>query len=343
LPTTTSFGLVTGAQMANMVGLAAARRAVLSRHGVDVDDVGLSGAPPIRVVVGEHRHVTVDVALRYLGVGRRQLTVVPADDQGRMRIDALADALEDLGSEPTIVCAQAGCVDTGAFDRLDEICTLAHRPQRWAWVHVDGAFGLWAAVSPVRRHLLAGVESADSWATDAHKWLNVPYDAGLVFTAHPDHHRASMSMQAAYLTRDDSGLRDGSDWAPESSRRARAFAVWAALRSLGRTGVADLVERCCQLAGRAAAALATEPGIEVLNEVGLNQVLVRFGSDDQTTRDVVASVQRGGVAWFGGTTWRGRAAARLSVSGWATTPEDVNRTVAATVAAYRLVRGRGGR
>ncbi|MEA3217601.1 MAG: hypothetical protein QOJ19_3757 [Acidimicrobiia bacterium] len=343
IPPTASFGLVTGAQMANVVGLAAARRAVLRREGIDVEEVGLAGAPPLRVVAGEQRHVTVDVALRYLGIGRRQLAVVAADDQGRMRAHALAEVLDRLGPGPTVVCAQAGCVDTGAFDPLDEICAVAHQPDRWAWVHVDGAFGLWAAASPQRRHLVAGVGSADSWATDGHKWLNVPYDAGLVFTAHPDDHRGAMSMQAAYLTRDGSGLRDGSDWAPESSRRARAFTVWAALRTLGREGLAELVERTCSLAERAATAFAAEPGIEILNDVVANQVLIRFGADDLTTRDVVAAVQRSGEAWFGFTTWHGKAAARLSVSGWSTGPEDVDRTVAATIAGYRQrLDGRAG-
>lgn len=336
LPPTVSFGLVTGAQMANVVGLASARRHTLARLGVDVDRVGLAGAPPLRVVVGAERHVTVDVALRYLGVGTDQVTVVPADEEGRMRPDALDAALDRLGEGPTIVCAQAGCVSTGAFDPFEAIVAACHREDRRAWVHVDGAFGLWAAASPRHRASTSGLAGADSWATDGHKWLNVPYDAGFAFVAHPDDHRASMAMQAAYLQRGDApdgaALRDGSDWAPESSRRARAFPTWAALRSLGRRGVAELVERDCRLATRLASGLAVLPGVEVRNEVVLNQVLVTFG-DDARTAAVTAAVQAAGEAWFGGTTWAGRTAARISISGWSTTEADVDRLVAAIAAA----------
>jgi glutamate/tyrosine decarboxylase-like PLP-dependent enzyme len=333
LPPTVSFGLVTGAQMANVVGLAAARHHVLARLGVDVGRVGLAGAPPLRVVVGAERHVTVDVALRYLGIGSDQVTIVPADRQGRLRPDALGEALDRLGQGATIVCAQAGCVNTGAFDPFAEIVALAHGAERWAWVHVDGAFGLWAAASPRLRPLTAGVAAADSWATDGHKWLNVPYDTGFAFVAHPDDHRSSLAMQAAYLQRGSDSLRDGSDWAPESSRRARAFPTWAALRSLGRRGVADLVERDCRLAARLAGGLEALPGVEVLNDVVLNQLLVSFG--DERTDSVIAAVQASGIAWFGGTTWGGRPAARISVSSWSTGEADVDRVVAAIGEAIR--------
>ncbi len=327
VPPTASFGLVTGAQMANVVGLAAARHHVLAAAGVDVAEVGLAGAGPLRVIVGAERHTTVDVALRYLGIGRRQLVVVPADEAGRMLVDELAAVLGSEPSVPTIVCAQAGCVNTGASDPIGAISDAAHRVG--AWVHVDGAFGLWAAASPRHRHLVDGHERADSWATDAHKWLNVPYDAGLVFVAHPEAHRAAMAMSAAYLVRGDEAdaLRDGSDWAPESSRRARAFAIWAALRSLGRDGVAELVARCCDLAAQAAEGLAAIDGVEVILPVELNQVLVRFAPDDDRHRRIHAAIQAEGTVWFGGTVWQGRPAARISISGWATTGDDIDALV----------------
>ncbi len=330
LPEAASVGFVTGCTMANFTGLAAARHHVLERAGWDVDRDGLQGAPPLHVVVGEERHATLDVALRYLGLGPGRAHVVPADEQGRMPAEALGPVLGRCEG-PTIVCAQAGNVNSGAVDPLGAICDTGHR--HGAWVHVDGAFGLWAAASPALRPLLAGVELADSWAADAHKWLNVPYDSGLVLVADPAAHRAAMSKTASYLPAGQAAERDNFDWVPEASRRARGFAVWAALRSLGRDGVAELVERCSALARRAAERLGAEPGVEVLNEVVLNQVLVRFldpaGDHDTRTRAVVREVQRDGTCWLGGTTWHGMAAIRFSVSNWSTTEADVDRSVEA--------------
>ena len=330
LPEQVSYGLVTGCQMANFTALAAARHSVLEAADWDVEVDGLVGAPPIRIIVGEERHVTIDRALRFLGLGTANLRTVPADGQGRMRADALRDALAE-SSGPTIVCAQAGNVNTGSVDPLRTICVAAQ--EAGAWVHVDGAFGIWAAASPTLRHLTEGIEQADSWATDAHKWLNVPYDCGLVFCAHPVAHRAAMSSHASYLVHSENRERDELDWNPEFSRRARGFPVYAALRSLGRSGVADLVNRCCAHARRFAEALTQEPGVEVLNDVVLNQVLVRFldpGRDhDARTRAVVKVVQEDGTCWMGGTTWQGKAAMRISVSNWSTTAEDVDRSVAA--------------
>jgi glutamate/tyrosine decarboxylase-like PLP-dependent enzyme len=334
LPATVTTGFVTGGQMANVTGLAAARHHVLATAGWDVERDGLAGAPPIEVVVGAERHVTIDAALRLLGLGSGRVRVVGADDQGRMDAAALAEALA-ASQGPAIVCAQAGNVNTGAVDPLAAICEAAHA--RGAWVHVDGAFGLWAAASPARRHLVAGAEQADSLATDAHKWLNVPYDSGLVFVAHPEAHRAAFSTVAGYLTPGATGERDPDAYTPEFSRRARGFPVWAALRSLGRSGVADLVERCCGHAGRFAAALGAADGVEVLNEIVLNQVLVRFpdpgGDHDGRTREVIRRVQAGGTLWLSGTTWHGMAAMRISVSNWSTSDADVDRSVAAILAA----------
>ena len=328
LPDDVSLALTTGCQMAHATCLAAARHEVLDRAGWDVEARGLAAAPAVRIVAGAQRHVTLDRAVRLLGFGTDAIVVVDGDDRGRMRVDALRGALA-AGDGPTIVCAQAGEVNTGAFDRFDAVCDLA--AEHGAWVHVDGAFGLWAAAAPDHRALVAGAERADSWATDAHKWLNVPYDAGLAFVADAPAHRAAMSATAAYLP---PGARDGMDWTPEASRRARGFAILAALRSLGRSGVAELVERCCRCATRFAEILAAEPGVEVLNDVVLNQVLVRFDDDDGATDAVIAAVQADGTCWLGGTTWRGRRAMRISVSNWATTLEDVERSAAAILAAH---------
>ncbi|HEV2918684.1 MAG TPA: aminotransferase class V-fold PLP-dependent enzyme, partial [Actinomycetota bacterium] len=296
LPATATCGFVTGGLGANFGGLAAARNHVLARAGWDVVRDGLLGAPPVEVVVGAERHVTIDVALRYLGLGSGRLRVVPADDQGRMDDAALGEVLAPLKG-PTIVCAQAGNVNTGAFDPLAAICAAGH--DHGAWVHVDGAFGLWAGASPALRHLVAGVEQADSWATDAHKWLNVPYDSGLVFVAHPQAHLAAFAKVASYLTPGQGGERDPDAFGPEGSRRARGFPVWAALRSLGRAGVVELVERCCGHARRFADLLGAADGVEVLNEVVLNQVRVRFpdpgGDHDGRTREVIRRVQADGT------------------------------------------------
>ena len=273
-------------------------------------------------------------ALRLLGFGSGGVERIPADANGAMQPGPLAAALR-AGTGPAIVCAQAGNVNTGALDPLLPIVAAAR--EAGAWVHVDGAFGLWAAASPKLRHLVEGVDRADSWATDAHKWLNVPYDCGLVFCRHEEAHALSMAVAASYLQRADG--RSPSDWVPESSRRARGFAVWAAVRSLGRSGVADLVDRCCGHARAFAELLGAEPGVEILNDVVLNQVLVRFGDDDETTREVVQRVQDDGTCWLGGTDWQGRAAMRISVSSFRTTSEDVDRSVAAILEAAAAVSG----
>jgi glutamate/tyrosine decarboxylase-like PLP-dependent enzyme len=329
LPAHASFAITTGCQMAHVTGLASARHSVLAARDWDVRERGLAGSPPIRVVVGRMRHVTVDRALRLLGFGNTQLVVVAADELGRMQPDALRAALAE-GDDPTIVCAQAGEVNTGSYDPLPEIVDTVRETD--AWLHVDGAFGLWAAVSPTRGHLLEGVGRADSWATDGHKWLNVPYDCGLVFCAHPDAHIASMTMKASYFEGQGAYGRDASDWTPESSRRARALTVYAALRSLGREGIAAMIDRCSDLAQRFAAGAETLPGCEVLNDVVINQVLFRF-EDDEATNRVLADVQESGEAWMGGTMWDGRAAIRIAVSGWMTTEADIDRTLAAFRAA----------
>jgi glutamate/tyrosine decarboxylase-like PLP-dependent enzyme len=328
LPAHASIGFVTGAQMAHVTALAAARHHVLDRVGWDVGARGLQGAPPLRVLAGAKRHVTIDRALRLLGLGAP--VVVDADGQGRLRSDALAAALSD-GSGPAIVCAQAGEVNTGAFDPLDEVADVCEAAG--AWLHVDGAFGIWAAVSPTLRHLVAGIDRADSWTTDAHKWLNVPYDSGIVLCAHPDSHRRAMTVQAAYLIHDPEE-RDAVDWVPEFSRRARGFAVYAALRSLGRAGLVALVERCCEQAQRFAEQVAELPGAQVLNEVVLNQVLFRFEDDERTTA-ALRAVQGSGDVWLGGTTWDGRAAIRVSVSNWQTGDADTERAVEAFRRAVR--------
>jgi glutamate/tyrosine decarboxylase-like PLP-dependent enzyme len=330
LPTGVSVGFVTGAQMANFTGLSIALHDVLRQAGWDLAANGLWGAPRVRILVGQARHGTIDRALRFLGAGSAAIEEIEADDEGRMRPAALAAAL-DQGSGPAIVCCQVGNVNSGAIDPVGEICRIVHEYD--AWVHVDGAFGLWAAASPKLRPLVAGVELADSWATDAHKWLNVPYDSGLIFCAHPEAHRAAMGVRASYLMHADGGERDPVDYTPEHSRRARGFAVYAAIRALGRDGVAELVERCCTLAGRFARQLTAAGHVEVLNQVVLNQVLVRFlaadGDHDAHTRRVIERVQHDGTCWMSGTTWQRRAAMRISVSNWSTDEADVDRAVAA--------------
>ena len=323
LPGESSIGFVTGTQVAHVTGLAAARWHVLDAVGWDVGREGLTGSPRIRVLVGEQGHVTVDRALRLLGLGAP--TTVAADDQGRMQPDALAEALAGAAG-PTIVCAQAGEVNTGAFDPLPAIAELSR--DAGAWLHVDGAFGIWAAASPRLRHLVNGIELADSWTTDAHKWLNVPYDSGIVLCAHPESHRAAMAATASYLIQDEGSrrVRDQMDWVPEFSRRARAFAVYAALRSLGRSGVVELVDRCCDAATRFSEAIVELPGVELLNDVVLNQVLFRFQSDEQTD-EVLRQVQASSRVWLSGTTWNGRKAIRVSVSNWQTGDEEIDLAV----------------
>ena len=332
LPAAASVGFVTGGQMANFTCLAAARHAVLDRAGWDVEERGLQGAPTVNVVVGDEAHATIFSTLRFLGLGAGTARRVATDGQGRMRAAALRDVLAKLDG-PTIVCAQAGNVNTGAFDPLAEIASLARA--RAAWLHVDGAFGLWAAASPAHRHLTTGVAAADSWACDGHKWLNVPYDSGFAIVKDPVVHRAAMSIGAAYLVAGDAGRRDALDWVPELSRRARGFPVYAALRFLGRRGVAELVERCCTLARRMAERLGAAPGVEILNDVVLNQVLVRFGDADDLTRSVIDRVQEDGTCWLAGTTWHGKGAMRVSVINWSTSEADIDRSAEAILAASR--------
>ena len=337
LPDGVSAAFVTGCQMAHVTALAAARHHVLECAGWDLQGDGLQGAPRIRVLVGEQRHVTIDRALRYLGIGARQIEPLAADGQGRMRPEALRQALH-AGSGPTIVCAQAGDVNSGCFDPLVEIGDAVEGTD--AWLHVDGAFGLWASASPRLRHLTAGAERADSWATDGHKWLNVPYDSGIAFCAHPGSHRAAMSVSASYLEQTDpDAARDQLDWTPEFSRRARGFPIYAAIRALGSEGVADMVERCCDHAARFAELLGAEPGVEILNDVVLNQVLVRFGDDDALTQATVNGVQEDGTCWLSGTVWQGKAAMRISVSNWRTSHDDVERSAGAILEAAAAVAG----
>jgi glutamate/tyrosine decarboxylase-like PLP-dependent enzyme len=327
LPDDASFGIVTGTQAGNTVGLAAARYRVLERAGWDVERDGLHGAPGIRVIAGEERHATIDRSLRLLGLGVGSMEAVRSDANGAVDAGALVASIEAGSGEPTIVIVQAGNVNTGAFDDLVVACEAARR--RGAWVHVDGAFGLWAAASPAFEHLVAGREAADSWVVDGHKWLNLPYDSGFVFCTDPDAHAASMSYTAAYLVGQGEGsIRAPADYVPESSRRARGFVTWAALRELGRDGLADLVERCCALARRFAEELGAIDGVTIANDVVLNQVLVGFG-DDERTDDVIEGIQREGTCWMGGTTWHGRRLMRISVSNWTTTEADVDRSVEA--------------
>lgn len=334
LPATASFGFATGAQGANTAGLAAARHHVLAQAGWDVEHHGLAGAPKIRVIVGAERHATIDRTVRLLGLGLDAVQEVPADANGAIELGALRSAVAEVDG-PLIVVSQAGNVNSGACDDLTAVCDIAHdggRAHR-AWVHVDGAFGLWAAASPTHRSLVEGLAQADSWACDGHKWLNVPYDSGYVFCAHPAAHQAAMAYSAAYLIGQGGDARSPSDYVLESSRRARGFATWAALAELGRTGIADVVDRACALAQRFATQLAAEPGMHVANEVVLNQVLVGFGADDRTDH-VIDLVQRSGECWMGATTWHGQRLMRISVSNATTTEADVDRSVAAIRAAH---------
>jgi glutamate/tyrosine decarboxylase-like PLP-dependent enzyme len=328
LPADAGCGFTTGATTSNMVGLAAARHAVLARAGWDVEARGLIGAPAIRILAGDEVHASALQALRFVGLGSDTVERIPVDGQGAIRADA-AKAMLAGTTGPAIVLAQAGNVNSGAVDPLAPIVAAAHAVG--AWVHVDGAFGLWAAASPAYRHLLTGLERADSWAMDCHKWLNVPYDCGFVAVADREAHYASTRMSGAYLVPAVGGDLDPFDWVTEASRRGRATTVYVALRSLGREGVAELVDRCCALARQVAGRLGSEPGIAILNDVVLNQVLVRFGDDDERTRAVIAAVQEEGTCWAGGTTWHGLAAMRISISNWATTHADIDRSAEAII------------
>jgi glutamate/tyrosine decarboxylase-like PLP-dependent enzyme len=327
LPSTSGAGFVTGTTLANFSALAAARTAILKRSGWNVEEDGLFEAPAIRVVVGEEVHISVLKALSMSGLGRSRVITVPADGQGRMRADAVP-----VLDEHTVVCIQAGNVNTGAFDPAKEICLRAR--DAGAWVHVDGAFGLWGAVSPLYAPLLEGVNAADSWAIDCHKWLNVPYDSGIAVVREPEHLRNAMTLTAAYLT--PGAGREPWHYAPEGSRRARGIELWAAMRSLGRSGLREMIECNCRQARLFADRLRAS-GFAVLNDVVLNQVLVSFGSAEETRR-VISELQTEGTCWCGGTQWQGHTAMRISVSSWATTDEDVERSVAAMVKIAKAVK-----
>jgi len=332
LPATSGLGFVTGCQMAHVTCLAAARHAVLADAGWDVEADGLQGAPALRVLAGAQAHVTIARACRLLGLGADRVRVVPADGEGRMIASELDAALREHDG-PQIICAQAGEVNSGAFDPLAEIVAIAR--ERGAWCHVDGAFGLWAAASPSRRLLLDGYAAADSWATDGHKWLNVPYDCGIAIIADVTRQRGAMSMAADYIPDNDGDAPWGVESTPEFSRRARGIPIYAALRTLGRAGVTDLVDRCCDHARQIAELLGAADGVEVLNDVVLNQVLVRFGGDDAHTLAVIDEVQREGTCWASASRWQGRQVMRISVVGWQTTAADIERSAAAIIAAHR--------
>jgi glutamate/tyrosine decarboxylase-like PLP-dependent enzyme len=337
-----SVGFTSGCHMANFTGLAAARHEVLRRAGWDVEARGLRSAPRVRVIVGNEVHVSAMGALRFLGFGSDEIEVLPVDDRGAMRADVLRERLRDT-TGPLIVCAQAGNVATGAIDPIEDIVAIGQA--HGAWVHVDGAFGLWASAVPELRSQIRGIERADSWATDAHKWLNVPYDSGLVIVRHTAAHRAAMGFKASYLQRGSDEERIGMDWVPESSRRARVVPLYALIRTLGRDGIADMVRRTVALARRMGDRLSRVPGVHVLNEVVLNQVLVRFDGDDGRSADVmtdevIQAVQREGTCWAGGTVWQGKHAMRISISNWSTTEADVDRSADAIVRCYGATKSR---
>ena len=335
LPAEASVGYVTGATVANFVCLAAARSEVLARVGWDVEADGLFGAPPVRVVIGADAHATVFSGLKYLGLGARRVVTVETDDLGRMRPAAFERALA-AGEGPVIAIAQAGQINTGASDPFAEIAPMARASG--AWLHVDGAFGLWARACPGRAAQLEGVDQADSWATDGHKWLQTPYDCGFAIVRDPEAHRRAMAISASYLPPPVGADRDPSAYVPELSRRARGVGAWAMLRQFGRAGIAELVERGCRIAGTMAAALSQEPGIELVADVPLNQFMVRFGDDDAATLATVERIQADAIAFIGAALWRGRWVMRVSVSSAATREEDGEITVAAVIAAWRAVR-----
>lgn len=329
LPQQASYAFVTGCQMAHVTALAAARHKVLADHGWSAERQGLAGSPPIRVLVGEH-HETLLRALRHLGIGTDAVVQVAMKDDGTINVAALETELEKNSDMPTIVSLAAGDLNRGAFDPFDEVCDLAHAHN--AWVHIDGAFGLWVASSPRYRHLVKGIEKADSWATDAHKWLNVPYDSGIVFVADSASHKIAMTIPAAYVVNVDN-VRDQFEWGPEWSRRARGIPIYAALRTLGRNGLAEMIERCCDLTRDFVLTLGELPGVEVLTTPVINQGLVRFldpgGDHDKRTDEVINRINASGEAWFGPTIWNGMRVMRVSLSNFRTTQDDIERAVTA--------------
>ena len=329
LPPYSSVGFVTGGQMANFTALSAARNTVLTRVGWNLEEKGLFGAPPIAVLMSDQAHATIASALRMIGIGSAEMQTLPSDEQGRMHIDELGVRLKTLTGRPVIICAQAGNVNTGAFEPVDAIADASAGHN--AWIHVDGAFGLWAAMSPNLRHLSPGLDRADSWSLDAHKWLNVPYDSGLVIVKRPDEHRSLKTARCSYAGAETVGLRDGSNWTPENSRRARAFVLYAAIRAMGRSGIREMIERCCRLARQFAEESAQLPGVRVLNEVVLNQVLLSISAPNHDGpgfhQAIAAEIQTSGNCWIGTTQWKGMPALRVSVVNWSTSDRDITQSV----------------
>jgi len=340
IPQSASFAFVTGCQMAHTAALAAARHKLLGDRGWDVERSGLSGAPRLRILTTENRHESILRSCRLLGIGTDAIEYVPADEGGRMQVDALEAALQRHAGQPSIVCLQAGDLNTGVFDPFERACAAARRAA--AWVHIDGAIGLWVAASKRHRHLLDGAQGADSWATDGHKWLNLPFDSGLVFVRHASAHRAAFAQDTAYSVPHEE-LRNQKDWNPEWSRRARGFVVYAAMRALGSAGIEEMVDRCCAHAARLVEGIGRLAGAEIVAAPVINQGLVRFlaedGNHDRTTDAVIRRIQEGGVAWFGGTTWRGMRVMRISVSNWMTNDDDIERTLASVREALAAARG----
>jgi glutamate/tyrosine decarboxylase-like PLP-dependent enzyme len=340
IPASASFAFVTGSQMAHTTAFASARHKLFGDRGWNVEEKGLSGAPQLRVLTTENRHESIIRAVRLLGIGSNAISHVSTDNQGRMNTGELERALRAAADAPTIVSLQAGDLNTGIFDPFAEACRLAHEHD--AWVHVDGAFGLWAATSRKYRHLLEGAERADSWATDGHKWLNLPFDSGLVFVADPTAHRAAFAQSASYSVPTEN-LRNQKDWNPEWSRRGRGFTAYAAIRALGRSGIAEIVDRCCAHADRLVSGIGALAGAEIVARPVINQGLVRFlapdGNHDRQTDDVIRRIQAKGVAWFGGATWHGMRAMRISVCNWATTERHIDETIASVREAVADTKG----
>jgi glutamate/tyrosine decarboxylase-like PLP-dependent enzyme len=329
IPASASFAFVTGCQMAHTTAIAAARYKLLRDRQWNVEEMGLAGGPPLRILTTESRHDSIIRTVRLLGIGTKAITYVPSDPTVRMDCAAFSRALDAAANTPTIVILQAGDLNTGLFDPFEQAIQVAH--EHGAWVHMDGAFGLWAATSPKYRHLLKGSDAADSWATDGHKWLNLPFDSGLVFVADPAAHRAAFAQRTSYSVPVEE-LRNQKDWNPEWSRRSRGFTAYAAIRALGRSGIADIIERCSAYAARLVSEIGGLPGVEILVQPIINQGLVRFrsadGNHDSHTDNVIKRIQATGVAWFGGVTWKGMRAMRVSVCNWATTDRDVSLAVA---------------